>query len=34
MIIGEGPGANEDLEGCAFYWKNVGQLLDKMLVIN
>ena len=30
MIIGEGPGANEDLEGCPFVGR-AGQLLDKML---
>ena len=31
MIIGEGPGANEDLEGVPFIGKT-GQLLDKMLL--
>ena len=30
MIIGEGPGANEDLEGVPFIGKT-GELLDKML---
>ena len=30
MIIGEGPGANEDKEGCPFVGR-AGQLLDKML---
>ena len=30
MIIGEGPGANEDLEGMPFIGR-AGQLLDKML---
>ncbi len=30
MIIGEGPGANEDLEGLPFVGR-AGQLLDKML---
>ena len=31
MIIGEGPGANEDLEGVPFIGKT-GELLDKMLL--
>jgi uracil-DNA glycosylase family 4 len=31
MIIGEGPGANEDLEGVPFIGKT-GDLLDKMLL--
>ena len=31
MIIGEGPGANEDLEGMPFIGR-AGQLLDKMLL--
>ena len=31
MIIGEGPGANEDKEGCPFIGR-AGQLLDKMLL--
>jgi|TARA_B100001093_G_scaffold515508_1_gene591996 DNA polymerase len=31
MIIGEGPGANEDLEGVPFIGKT-GELLDKMLI--
>ena len=30
MIIGEGPGANEDLEGVPFIGRT-GELLDKML---
>ena len=30
MIIGEGPGANEDKEGLPFVGR-AGQLLDKML---
>jgi len=30
MIVGEGPGANEDLEGVPFIGKT-GELLDKML---
>ena len=30
MIIGEGPGANEDKEGIPFVGR-AGQLLDKML---
>ena len=30
MIIGEGPGANEDKEGFPFVGR-AGQLLDKML---
>ena len=30
MIIGEGPGANEDIEGLPFVGR-AGQLLDKML---
>ena len=32
MIIGEGPGANEDLEGVPFIGKT-GELLDKMLLL-
>jgi uracil-DNA glycosylase len=31
MIVGEGPGANEDLEGVPFIGKT-GELLDKMLL--
>ena len=31
MVIGEGPGANEDLEGVPFIGKT-GELLDKMLL--
>ena len=31
MIVGEGPGANEDLEGLPFIGKT-GELLDKMLL--
>ncbi len=31
MILGEGPGANEDLEGVPFIGR-AGQLLDKMLL--
>jgi uracil-DNA glycosylase family 4 len=31
MIIGEGPGANEDLEGVPFIGRT-GELLDKMLL--
>ena len=31
MIVGEGPGANEDLEGMPFIGR-AGQLLDKMLL--
>ena len=31
MILGEGPGANEDLEGMPFIGR-AGQLLDKMLL--
>ncbi len=31
MIVGEGPGANEDLEGVPFVGKT-GELLDKMLL--
>jgi uracil-DNA glycosylase len=31
MIVGEGPGANEDLEGVPFIGKT-GELLDKMLM--
>ena len=31
MIIGEGPGANEDIEGVPFIGKT-GELLDKMLL--
>ena len=31
MLIGEGPGANEDLEGIPFIGKT-GELLDKMLL--
>ena len=31
MLIGEGPGANEDLEGVPFIGKT-GELLDKMLL--
>ena len=30
MIIGEGPGANEDIEGKPFVGR-AGKLLDKML---
>ena len=30
MIIGEGPGANEDIEGLPFVGR-AGKLLDKML---
>ena len=30
MIIGEGPGANEDMEGKPFVGR-AGKLLDKML---
>ena len=30
MLIGEAPGANEDLEGLPFVGR-AGQLLDKML---
>ena len=31
MVVGEGPGANEDLEGVPFVGKT-GELLDKMLL--
>jgi len=31
MVIGEGPGSNEDLQGSAFVGK-AGQLLDKIMV--
>ena len=33
MIVGEGPGANEDQEGLPFLGR-AGQLLDKMLSFN